>query len=114
MIVGSKLTGCITHQLKKTQYCEYFKALVGLVVHKVLSLLNFDEFVCCLYAVFILLFFLSLSTVVTVNDYLAQRDAEWMGRVHRFLGLSVGLIQVIARESSQKKKERRKKEKIIA
>ncbi|CAI0607843.1 unnamed protein product [Linum tenue] len=31
--------------------------------------------------------------VVTVNDYLAQRDAEWMGRVHRFLGLSVGLIQ---------------------
>lgn len=48
---------------------------------------------------------LSLSTVVTVNDYLAQRDAEWMGRVHRFLGLSVGLIQVIARESSQKKKE---------
>lgn len=35
-------------------------------------------------------------TVVTVNDYLAQRDAEWMGRVHRFLGLSVGLIQVFA------------------
>ncbi|KAI4337855.1 hypothetical protein L6164_016224 [Bauhinia variegata] len=31
--------------------------------------------------------------VVTVNDYLAQRDAEWMGRVHSFLGLSVGLIQ---------------------
>ncbi|KAK4801812.1 hypothetical protein SAY86_000015 [Trapa natans] len=31
--------------------------------------------------------------VVTVNDYLAQRDAEWMGRVHRFLGISVGLIQ---------------------
>ncbi|CAA6660403.1 unnamed protein product [Spirodela intermedia] len=31
--------------------------------------------------------------VVTVNDYLAQRDAEWMGSVHRFLGLSVGLIQ---------------------
>ncbi|KAJ9146254.1 hypothetical protein P3X46_028542 [Hevea brasiliensis] len=31
--------------------------------------------------------------VVTVNDYLAQRDAEWMGRVHRCLGLSVGLIQ---------------------
>ncbi|MGN9912075.1 preprotein translocase subunit SecA [Phytohabitans sp. LJ34] len=30
--------------------------------------------------------------VVTVNDYLAQRDAEWMGRVHRFLGLSVGVI----------------------
>jgi hypothetical protein len=33
-------------------------------------------------------------SVVTVNDYLAQRDAEWMGRVHRFLGLTVGLIQV--------------------
>ncbi|KAL1309846.1 hypothetical protein AAHE18_17G207500 [Arachis hypogaea] len=31
--------------------------------------------------------------VVTVNDYLAQRDSEWMGRVHCFLGLSVGLIQ---------------------
>ena len=31
--------------------------------------------------------------VVTVNDYLARRDAEWMGQVHRFLGLSVGLIQ---------------------
>ncbi|MBD1872771.1 preprotein translocase subunit SecA [Nodosilinea sp. FACHB-131] len=31
--------------------------------------------------------------VVTVNDYLARRDAEWMGQIHRFLGLSVGLIQ---------------------
>ncbi len=30
--------------------------------------------------------------VVTVNDYLASRDAEWMGQVHRFLGLSVGCI----------------------
>ncbi len=30
---------------------------------------------------------------VTVNDYLAKRDAEWMGGVHRFLGLNVGLIQ---------------------
>ncbi len=30
--------------------------------------------------------------VVTVNDYLARRDAEWMGRVHRFLGLTVGVI----------------------
>ena len=29
--------------------------------------------------------------VVTVNDYLARRDAEWMGRIHRFLGLSVGV-----------------------
>ena len=31
--------------------------------------------------------------VVTVNDYLASRDAEWMGAVHRFLGLEVGIIQ---------------------
>jgi len=31
--------------------------------------------------------------IVTVNDYLASRDAEWMGSVHRFLGLEVGLIQ---------------------
>ncbi|MFM7560283.1 preprotein translocase subunit SecA [Cylindrospermopsis raciborskii] len=31
--------------------------------------------------------------VVTVNDYLARRDAEWMGQIHRFLGMSVGLIQ---------------------
>jgi preprotein translocase subunit SecA len=30
--------------------------------------------------------------VVTVNDYLAQRDSQWMGRVHRFLGLEVGAI----------------------
>src|SRR6185436_17098012 len=31
--------------------------------------------------------------VVTVNDYLAKRDSEWMGRIFRFLGLSVGVIQ---------------------
>ncbi|QPC99807.1 preprotein translocase subunit SecA [Qipengyuania soli] len=30
--------------------------------------------------------------VVTVNDYLAKRDAEWMGRLHRFLGLTIGVI----------------------
>jgi preprotein translocase subunit SecA len=30
--------------------------------------------------------------IVTVNDYLAERDSEWMGRVHRFLGLTVGVI----------------------
>ena len=30
--------------------------------------------------------------IVTVNDYLAKRDSEWMGKVHRFLGLTVGLI----------------------
>ena len=31
--------------------------------------------------------------IVTVNDYLASRDAEWMGQIHRFLGLEVGCIQ---------------------
>src|SRR5690606_29175194 len=30
--------------------------------------------------------------VVTVNDYLARRDAEWMGRIYRFLGLTVGVV----------------------
>src|SRR5208283_5127929 len=30
--------------------------------------------------------------VVTVNDYLARRDAEWMGQIYRFLGLTVGVI----------------------
>ena len=30
--------------------------------------------------------------VVTTNDYLAERDSEWMGRIHRFLGLTVGVI----------------------
>ncbi len=30
--------------------------------------------------------------IVTVNDYLAKRDAEWMGRIHEFLGLSVGVV----------------------
>ena len=30
--------------------------------------------------------------VVTVNDYLAKRDAEWMGRLYKFLGLTVGII----------------------
>ncbi|MEO8076428.1 MAG: preprotein translocase subunit SecA, partial [Acidobacteriota bacterium] len=31
--------------------------------------------------------------VITVNDYLARRDSEWMGRLYRFLGMSVGVIQ---------------------
>ena len=31
--------------------------------------------------------------VVTVNDYLARRDSEWMGKIYRFLGMSVGVIQ---------------------
>ncbi|HBC58534.1 MAG TPA: preprotein translocase subunit SecA, partial [Gammaproteobacteria bacterium] len=30
--------------------------------------------------------------VITVNDYLARRDAEWMGQIYEFLGLSVGVI----------------------
>lgn len=30
--------------------------------------------------------------IVTVNDYLARRDSEWMGKLYRYLGLSVGLI----------------------
>jgi preprotein translocase subunit SecA len=41
--------------------------------------------------------------IVTVNDYLARRDAEWMGQVHRFLGLSVGLIQSGMTPSERKK-----------
>ncbi|OUL35094.1 preprotein translocase subunit SecA [Nostoc sp. T09] len=41
--------------------------------------------------------------VVTVNDYLARRDAEWMGQVHRFLGLSVGLIQASMIPSERQK-----------
>ncbi len=40
--------------------------------------------------------------VVTVNDYLARRDAEWMGRVHRFLGLDVGVI--IANETPEQRR----------
>ena len=31
--------------------------------------------------------------VVTVNDYLAKRDSEWVGQVHKFLGMEVGLVQ---------------------
>jgi len=41
--------------------------------------------------------------VVTVNDYLARRDAEWMGQIHRFLGLSVGLIQQNMSPAQRKK-----------
>ena len=40
--------------------------------------------------------------IVTVNDYLAKRDSEWMGKVYRFLGLSVGLI-VHDLDSSQRR-----------
>ncbi len=41
--------------------------------------------------------------VVTVNDYLAKRDSEWMGKVHRYMGLSVGLI-IPGMTSDQRKK----------
>ncbi|KAB8320931.1 preprotein translocase subunit SecA [Tolypothrix campylonemoides VB511288] len=41
--------------------------------------------------------------VITVNDYLARRDAEWMGQVHRFLGLTVGLIQQSMTPTERKK-----------
>ncbi|MBR5949666.1 MAG: preprotein translocase subunit SecA [Clostridia bacterium] len=41
--------------------------------------------------------------VVTVNEYLAQRDAAWMGKIHRFLGLTVGCI-VSQMENAEKKK----------
>ncbi len=40
--------------------------------------------------------------VVTVNDYLARRDAEWMGRLYRFLGLRVGIIQHDMRDADRK------------
>jgi preprotein translocase subunit SecA len=41
--------------------------------------------------------------VVTVNDYLARRDAEWMGRIYRFLGLTVGCIQNSLLDDERKK-----------
>ncbi len=41
--------------------------------------------------------------VVTVNDYLARRDAEWMGEIYRFLGLSVGVIQHDLSDSERKR-----------
>ena len=40
--------------------------------------------------------------VVTVNDYLARRDAEWMGRIYRFLGMSVGVVQHDLRDSERR------------
>ena len=43
--------------------------------------------------------------LVTVNDYLARRDAEWMGAIHRFLGLSVGLIIPGFKTSPAEKRE---------
>jgi preprotein translocase subunit SecA len=40
--------------------------------------------------------------VITVNDYLARRDAEWMGRIYRFLGLSVGVV--VSHQDPQEKR----------
>ena len=41
--------------------------------------------------------------VVTVNDYLAKRDSEWMGKLYKFLGLSVGLVVAMMNPSEKKK-----------
>ncbi|HZD66322.1 MAG TPA: preprotein translocase subunit SecA, partial [Acidimicrobiales bacterium] len=41
--------------------------------------------------------------VVTVNDYLAGRDAEWMGQIYRFLGLSVGLVSSTMEDAAQRR-----------
>jgi preprotein translocase subunit SecA len=43
--------------------------------------------------------------VVTVNDYLATRDAEWMGQVHRWMGLDLGLVIAGSRDSSFKREQ---------
>ena len=43
--------------------------------------------------------------VVTVNDYLASRDAEWMGQIHRWLGLSIGLVIPGSERDSAHKRE---------
>lgn len=69
------------YRVELQEYINYLRFFMGLVR------------VWCIMDLF--LDMLLSVAVVTVNDYLAQRDAEWMGRVHRFLGLSVGLIQVI-------------------
>jgi preprotein translocase subunit SecA len=42
--------------------------------------------------------------VVTVNDYLAKRDSEWMGKIHEFLGLSVGLITADMQDTQARKR----------
>jgi preprotein translocase subunit SecA len=42
--------------------------------------------------------------VVTVNDYLAKRDAEWMGRIYKYLGLSVGVIYSNQRDDQEKQR----------
>ena len=41
--------------------------------------------------------------IVTVNDYLAKRDAQWMGKIYRFLGMSVGcVVNGMERDAKQK------------
>ena len=42
--------------------------------------------------------------VVTVNDYLARRDAEWVGQPLRFLGMSVGVVQNLGPNKESRKK----------
>ncbi|MBA3304098.1 MAG: preprotein translocase subunit SecA, partial [Acidimicrobiia bacterium] len=43
--------------------------------------------------------------VITVNDYLAKRDAEWMGQIHRWLGLTIGLVIPEIRGSQEKRRQ---------
>ena len=43
--------------------------------------------------------------IVTVNDYLAARDAEWMGRIHRFLGMEVGLVVPGSYDAAHKRRQ---------
>lgn len=45
--------------------------------------------------------------IVTANEYLAQRDAEWMGQIYRFLGLNVGLVQSQMKPSQRRKNYKR-------
>src|SRR5438874_629496 len=42
--------------------------------------------------------------LVTVNDYLARRDSEWMGQIHRFLGLTVGLVVPEIEDPNEKRR----------
>ena len=43
--------------------------------------------------------------VVTVNDYLATRDAEWMGQIYKWLGLEVGLVVPGSRDTQHKRRQ---------
>src|SRR2546425_9062792 len=46
--------------------------------------------------------------VVTVNDYLARRDSEWMGKIYRFLGMTVGVIQHELNDAERQRSEERR------